>query len=186
MINSALRKILLVVCKIFAVIIFFIIPVNAQISPGDLTSAHAKFEGISNCTKCHVLGKQVQVSKCLDCHTEIKKLMDSNRGYHAGSEVKGKNCWSCHSEHHGRNFRIINFNRDGFDHSKAGFRLTGKHAEIKCDDCHKQEFIQMQEVIARKNTLLGLKETCKSCHEDIHRGSLGNKCSNCHNTTTGN
>jgi hypothetical protein len=184
--NSALRKILPVICKIFAVFIFFTIPLSAQISPGDLTNAHAKYEGISNCTKCHVLGQQVQVSKCLSCHTEIKKLIDSNRGYHASSDVKVKDCWNCHSEHHGRNFRIVNFNRNSFNHSKAGFELTGKHAQIKCNDCHKQEFIQMQEVVARKNTLLGLEETCKSCHEDIHKGSLGDQCSNCHNTSSFN
>lgn len=184
--NSPLRKILPVVCKIFAAFIFFTIPLSAQISPGDLTNAHAKYEGISNCTKCHVLGQQVQVSKCLNCHTEIKRLIDSNRGYHASSEVKGKDCWNCHSEHHGRNFKIVNFNRNSFDHSRAGFILTGKHIQIKCDDCHKQEFIQMTEVIARKNTLLGLKKTCKSCHEDIHKGDLGDQCSKCHNTSSFN
>lgn len=182
--NSTLRKILPLICKIFAVFIFLIASGYAQISPGDLTTAHAKYEGISNCTKCHVIGQQVKVSKCLDCHTEIKKLLDTGRGYHAGSEVKGKDCWSCHSEHHGRNFRIVNFDRNGFDHSGAGFRLTGKHAELKCDACHRQEYIQMPEVIARKNTLLGLKGSCKSCHEDFHRGTLGDQCANCHNTTS--
>jgi nitrate/TMAO reductase-like tetraheme cytochrome c subunit len=184
--NSALRKILPELCKIFAVFLFFITPVFAQISPGDLTTAHAKYEGLSNCTKCHVLGKQVQVSKCLDCHTEIKKLIDENRGYHSSREVKGKDCWDCHSEHHGRNFRIVNFDKDKFDHEKAGFRLTGKHSEIECFDCHKPLFIQIPEAALRKNTLLGLSETCKSCHEDIHKGRLGDQCGSCHNTTSFN
>ncbi len=62
----------------------------AQISPGDLTTAHAKFEGMSNCTKCHVLGEKVQDSKCLDCHTEIKTLIDQHRGYHSSDEVQEK------------------------------------------------------------------------------------------------
>ena len=180
--NSALRKILSAICKIFVVLLFFLNTAYAQISPGDLTSAHSKYEGISNCTKCHVLGKQVQVSKCLDCHSEIKNLIDLDRGYHSGSEVKGKDCWDCHSEHHGRNFRIVNFNKEKFDHNKAGYELTGKHAKINCEDCHKLEFIQIHEVLTRKNTFLGLIPECRSCHEDIHKGSLGDKCSSCHNT----
>jgi len=182
--NSTVRKIFQLICKILVGFTFFLSPLYAQISPGDLTTAHAKYEGISNCTKCHVLGKQVQASKCLDCHTEIKKLIDADRGYHSGSDVKGKNCWDCHSEHHGRNFRIVNFKRDGFDHAKAGYTLTGKHAGLKCDDCHKPAFIRMHEVISRKNSLLGLNQACKDCHEDIHKGAVGDQCQTCHNTSS--
>ena len=166
-------------CSFFIFCYFFKSPDFTR----DLTNAHAKYEGISNCTKCHVLGKQVQISKCLDCHTEIKRLIDENRGYHSSSEVKGKDCWDCHSEHHGRNFKIVNFSSKGFDHSKAGFILTGKHSEIKCEDCHKRQFIQSPEVLLRKNTLLGLSQNCKTCHEDVHKGSLGDNCGSCHNTT---
>ena len=43
----------------------------AQISPGDLSKAHASLEGVSNCTKCHTVGKKVTSEKCLDCHKEI-------------------------------------------------------------------------------------------------------------------
>jgi len=155
--------------------------VYSQISPGDLTNAHAKFEGISNCTKCHVLGEKVNVSKCLDCHTEIKDNISSGRGYHSSSDVKGKNCWSCHSEHNGRNFRIINFNKDKFDHNKSGFQLVGQHAKEKCESCHKQAFIKNSKVKSRKNTYLGLDSKCNSCHEDYHQGTLNSDCSTCHN-----
>ena len=184
--NISIRKVSHTVCKIFALFLLLLSPLYGQISPGDLTNAHAKLEGISNCTKCHELGKQVQASKCLDCHTEIKKLIDENRGYHSSGEVKKKECWDCHSEHHGRTFRIVNFDRGSFDHSKAGFKLTGKHAEVKCNDCHKQEFIQTHEVLSRKNTLLGLSQACKGCHEDVHKGSLGARCDDCHNTASFN
>ncbi len=33
--------------------------VYGQISPGDLSNAHKDLEGMSNCTKCHVLGDKV-------------------------------------------------------------------------------------------------------------------------------
>jgi hypothetical protein len=149
----------------------------AQISPGDLTGFHATLEGISNCTKCHELGEQISNSKCLDCHTEIKSRISSGTGYHSGSEVKGKNCSSCHSEHHGRNFRIINFNPNSFDHKKTGFNLTGKHSNAECKDCHKSEFISDNNLKKRKNTYLGLSTNCISCHEDFHQKV---ECIGCH------
>lgn len=154
----------------------------AQISPGDLTTFHANLEGMSNCTKCHVLGDEVTNHKCLDCHKEIKELQNSSKGYHSSQEVKGKNCWNCHSEHHGRNFRIINFNKDKFDHNKTAFQLTGKHLSEACINCHKQPFIQNNFVKNRKNTFLGLDGKCISCHYDFHQGTLKTECLSCHNT----
>ena len=154
----------------------------AQISPGDLTNAHAYLEGISNCTKCHDLGESVSKGKCLDCHKEIKSLVNAGRGYHSSTEVKGKDCWKCHSEHNGRNFRIINFNEKTFDHEKTGYSLTGKHAKTECDGCHKTDFIIDKELKKRKGTYLGLKADCVGCHEDYHQKTLGGECGNCHNT----
>jgi nitrate/TMAO reductase-like tetraheme cytochrome c subunit len=165
-------------------ILFSYITVPAQISPGDLTNAHAKLEGISNCTKCHVLGEQVNSSKCLDCHKEIKSTISLNKGYHSSSEVKGKECWSCHSEHNGRNFRIINFNPDKFDHDKTSFKLTGAHSKSNCSDCHQSKFITSSELKKRTGTYLGLNTNCISCHEDTHQGTLGSECSSCHGTET--
>jgi nitrate/TMAO reductase-like tetraheme cytochrome c subunit len=137
---------------------------------------------MSNCTKCHELGEQVYNSKCLDCHSEIKSLINSSSGYHASLEVRGKNCWSCHSEHHGRNFRIINFNSNSFNHNNTGYKLTGKHSRAECSDCHKSEFIIDNDLKKRKGTYLGLNENCFSCHEDYHRKSLGDNCTACHST----
>ncbi len=168
--------------KIFLLMIISSLNVHAQISPGDLTSFHSNLEGLSNCTKCHELGKQVFSSKCLDCHREIKTLISKNKGYHSSQDVKSKECWSCHSEHHGRNFRIINFSKENFNHSKAGFILTGSHQKIKCEDCHQPKFISDSKLRKRKNTYLGLSTDCLSCHEDYHQGNLGNNCENCHNT----
>jgi len=163
-------------------ILFFSISVFPQISPGDLTTYHSKLEGISNCTKCHVLGKQINNSKCLDCHDEIREMINSGRGYHSSVNVKGKNCWSCHSEHHGRNFKIINFNKDKFDHKKALFELTGKHSKTQCINCHQQKYTRYTASKSRNNSYLGLDMKCISCHEDFHQSTLSNECNNCHNT----
>lgn len=154
----------------------------AQISPGDLTKAHADLEGMSNCTKCHEIGEKVLSSKCLDCHSEIKTLINSGKGFHSSAEVKKKECANCHNEHHGRNFRIINFNQDGFDHSKTGFKLTGAHSSKDCKDCHQSKFISSNKLKSKNKTFLGLSEQCSACHEDFHQGTLGKDCSGCHST----
>ncbi|MDA3929183.1 MAG: hypothetical protein PF541_09500 [Prolixibacteraceae bacterium] len=152
-----------------------------QISPGDLTSAHANLEGMSKCVNCHVLRENVTDEKCLDCHTEIKSLVNANSGYHVSVEVENKQCFECHNEHHGRNFQIIRFEKDSFDHQLTGYQLDGKHAEVECIDCHKNEFIK--EKISQKTqgeSYLGLQQECLSCHTDYHQESLGANCFECH------
>ena len=161
---------------------FFSVRMIAQISPGDLSKAHADLEGISNCTECHEIGEKVLSSKCLDCHKEIKSLVNSNRGYHSYAEVKKRECASCHNEHHGRNFRIVNFNENDFDHNKTGFKLTGAHYKKDCKDCHQSKFISDSKLKKKSKTHLGLDQKCVSCHEDNHQKTLGDDCGSCHNS----
>lgn len=152
-----------------------------QLSPGDLVQAHAHLEGLSNCTKCHTLGDKVSNAKCLDCHKEIKIRVDNRKGYHASSAVYSKNCTECHSDHHGRNFEIIRFDKNKFDHRLTGYKLEGKHAVQTCADCHKPANVQDPELKKKKNTYLGLSTACLSCHEDYHQKTMSLKCENCHN-----
>jgi len=154
----------------------------AQISPGELSQSHAKWDGLKNCTNCHTLGEGLSNNKCLDCHKEIKTRIDNNRGYHSSNEVKGKECWTCHSEHNGRNFNLIKFNTKSFNHSKTGYDLTGKHKEIECKDCHNKKFIFDKELSKKASTFLGLNKNCVNCHEDVHKNSAGTNCESCHNT----
>lgn len=153
---------------------------NAQLSPGKLSKAHAELEGISNCTQCHTLGKQITNQKCLECHKEISSLIDEQRGYHASEEVQGESCAKCHSEHHGLKFDATKFDEEGFDHLLTGYELEGQHAVIECLDCHKPEFIVSPEIRKLENTFLGMEQQCVSCHEDFHQETLSNECINCH------
>ncbi len=161
--------------------IFFSINSFAQISPGELTTAHSKLEGLSNCTKCHEVGKKVAVAKCLACHKEIRELIDLNRGYHSSAEVKSKDCFSCHNEHHGRNFKIIRFDTLKFDHRDTRFELVGKHNTLSCKSCHKQEFIKVKKSQKSSGSYLDLGTTCLTCHADYHQQTLSSNCINCHN-----
>ena len=155
----------------------------AQISPGDLTTAHESLEGISNCTKCHILGEKVDNKRCLDCHTEISNLIKSNRGYHSSSEVKNEDCFKCHGEHFGRDFTLIRFDKNKFEHGLTIFPLEGKHKEAKCESCHQSKFINSEELKSKRSTYLGLETNCESCHEDYHLGSFKNReCKSCHNS----
>ena len=151
-----------------------------QISPGDLTNAHAHLEGLTNCTKCHVLGEKETTSKCLECHKEIQSLINQNRGYHSSVEVKGNECADCHGEHYGRDFEIIYFEEDYFEHELSGYLLEGKHAEIECVDCHKTELIKNNISQKKGDTYLGLGTECLSCHPDFHQNTLSSDCISCH------
>lgn len=152
----------------------------AQLSPGDLAQGHAELEGITNCTKCHDLGKSVSSAKCLDCHSEIQSLIDQRKGYHASREVKSKECFDCHSDHHGRKFDMVRFDEDNFNHDLTGYELEGQHGVIDCRACHTPDYIKDREIRQRKDTFLGLSQECLACHDDYHQGTLPNDCRSCH------
>lgn len=169
--------------KILACLFFtFNLMVKAQISPGELTKAHSNLEGMSNCTKCHELGESATNDKCLSCHSEIKQLIFSGKGFHAAKGVKNKNCFECHSEHNGRNFKIVNFDSKSFDHNKTGYELTGAHSAIDCNACHQLKFISSYISKKKSGSYLGLSSECETCHEDIHQSSAKKDCSSCHTT----
>ncbi|MEI7895695.1 MAG: cytochrome C [bacterium] len=164
----------------FLLVVLFSRSGFGQISPGELSKAHTSLEGITNCTKCHILGKKVSNQKCLECHTELKARTDLQKGYHSSSDVKGKECVSCHSDHHGLNFQIIRFDKDKFNHDLTGFKLTGAHAKKKCIDCHKREHISDQKIKKKTFTYLGLNPACLTCHTDYHQQTLSANCAECH------
>ena len=155
-------------------------PAFAQISPGELAKVHSHLEGMSNCTKCHILGKKVSNQKCLDCHTELKNQVLLKKGYHSSAETRDKECVTCHSDHHGLNFQIIRFAREKFNHSLTGYNLSVPHAKKQCIDCHKAEFIKDPNIRKKKFTYLGLNTSCLSCHADYHQQTLPATCTDCH------
>jgi hypothetical protein len=154
----------------------------AQLSPGDLSTAHAKLEGMSNCTQCHDLGDKVSNNKCLACHKEIKSRVDKRTGYHSSKDVKGKDCSTCHSEHHGRSFDLVRFDEKKFNHTLAGYELTGAHKKIDCRECHKPDYVGDVNLKKKKDTFLGLSQKCLDCHTDYHQKTLANDCAKCHTT----
>ncbi|AFK05673.1 cytochrome c family protein (plasmid) [Emticicia oligotrophica DSM 17448] len=155
----------------------------AQLSPGKLSKAHAKLEGISNCTQCHSIGDKVSNQKCLACHKELNVRVAANKGFHVSAAIKGKECIVCHSEHHELNFDMIRFDKKTFNHKQTGFELKGAHKTkiVNCNECHKSENIVVASLKSKPKTFLGLDTKCLSCHEDYHKKTLSSDCASCHN-----
>ncbi|MFQ6044669.1 MAG: hypothetical protein ACE5PV_27765, partial [Candidatus Poribacteria bacterium] len=150
--------------------------------PGELAKEHAEYE--DDCEKCHVAWKGVKDERCLECHEEIKKQIDSKKGLHF-TKFKGT-CASCHPDHKGRDFKMIDFDESKFQHEETGYELISKHARLKCKQCHASEGKQKIEPQPKIGRYIGLQTDCLFCHqkddegEKGHRGQLGDGCDKCH------
>lgn len=108
------------------------------------------------CEDCHSGNKfENKLSKeCFSCHQKDDK--------HDGTN--GKQCADCH--------KVTQWKDVTFDHARDGnFALNGAHADLKCQDCHKQPAREVK-----------LPTDCFGCHEadDPHAGQLGKSCESCH------
>lgn len=159
---------------------------DAQVSPGPLAKAHRQLEGTLKCTQCHGPGKDAMPARCAACHKDVGWLAARSRGYHGSAAVKAKTCASCHPDHAGLEFQLVKWPEgaaDRFDHRRAGWALEGSHRKIECEKCHVAQYrVSPAAALAPggKSRWTGLEQTCTSCHEDIHRGALGDKCTSCH------
>ncbi len=162
-------------------ILLFASSATAQISPGPLSRAHQSLNGTTNCTACHRLGAGQANFKCLDCHAEIATRLVNRTGLHATYHLtpgSSKECVSCHSEHNGENFSIVKWDPKTFDHKQTGYILEGKHAGLACEKCHSADKVSASdrttiEVKDLNRTFLGISPACVTCHQDEHRGRLG-------------
>jgi len=161
------------------------------ISPGKLSSAHAKIEGIRNCTQCHELRKAgISEALCLKCHAPLAERMDAGEGFHG--TLPNRACATCHKEHLGADFDLVRLDTARFDHALTGYALEGRHAETGCRSCHTPDHVADPKVRAAKTdqgaldrTFLGLPSGCSSCHESDspHDTQFARRgCTDCHDT----
>lgn len=110
------------------------------------------------------------IAKCAACHTrppaELKlgtECIACHRKDDAHKGAMGTACANCHSENAWKETK--------FDHSKTRFPLLGRHALTECSGCHRQP-----------NVFRGAPTECVACHKskDVHAGTLGNDCKDCH------
>ena len=119
---------------------------------------------------------------CADCHTETLARFDvatcdtchrqADASYMQAHVADfGAACLGCHDG-------VDRYSRQGFDHNRLTFPLTGKHSEAPCSGCH-----------INASTVADLQATpteCVACHQkdDAHKGQFGTDCAACHVTDT--
>ncbi len=135
-----------------------------------LRGAHQK---ITDCRKCHNPNNMnnplpLQQAKkdlsrtylglsttCTPCHEDI----------HQG-QFEPRSCETCHTQDRWKP-------ASKFDHSKTRFQLRGKHASVRCSQCHPRRKGVVQ--------FSGIQfHHCTDCHTDPHQGQLDSQCIQCH------
>ncbi len=142
--------------------------IESVLRPGELVQSHAKWE--EECSKCHVrFDRAAQDRLCMDCHKEVGQDMRDRSGFHG--RQKPQACRTCHTDHKGRAARIALLDKPKFDHAQTDYALRGKHAKVECEKCHEP-----------KKKYRQASSDCNACHkkDDVHKGSLGVKCTDCH------
>jgi hypothetical protein len=110
------------------------------------------------CKECHKDPASFKGAplECIACHRKD----DTHKGRYDAQ------CGTCHTA---ARWRDILFRHD----RDTKYRLTGRHATTKCDDCHAGNVYRDK-----------LSTVCYACHEkdDKHRDQLGRQCDQCHTT----
>ncbi len=82
------------------------------------------------------------------------------------SITEGLDCGNCHTP---ASWKMMGGKSgEGFDHSRTGFPLTGRHEPAACNQCHSGE---------RRVT-----RECGACHENPHQKRLSGRCDSCHSS----
>ncbi len=136
-----------------------------------LTGRHEKVE----CLKCHAAPpfvkerdakgqplpewKPLPHADCVSCHK------DPHQGRFKGA------CAKCHGT---TDWKVMN--RGGFDHDQTRYPLRGRHASLRCEQCHDPK------VPGSQKPKFAL---CTDCHRDAHAGTAKRSgqvvdCASCH------
>ena len=148
--------------------------IEGVLSPGTLSQAHAKAE--DTCDNCHTPFKKTgQDERCVGCHDhqDIGRDLAEKKGFHG--KIKNRDaCRTCHTEHKGREAKIVVLDEKKFDHEGTNYPLKDSHLKVECAKCH-----------VAKVKFRDAKKLCYDCHKkdddkNGHKGSLGEKCGDCH------
>lgn len=119
-----------------------------------LRNAHAA-QAVT-CEACHKNVKSFRDTPmlCISCHKKDDK--------HEGQI--GSQCENCHTD---KDWKV-----ERFDHNRARFALTGRHALVVCKNCHETSRFR------------DARRDCVGCHvkDDKHKRVYGTQCESCHNT----
>ncbi len=165
---------------------------NQRTSPGPLHPSHiqlVRLQGTAGCKACHGEQNVQMAGACEVCHQDIKRQRDQVVGVHGLlKRTQAENCASCHTDHTGSKVPLVSdrsflaavaTDLKSFNHSSTmKFALTGRHAALKCVQCHLNA--NAPSLAEGQKRFLGLSQACATCHKDIHEGSFGQNCDACH------
>lgn len=137
-----------------------------------LTGRHEKIE----CAACHKretgsfpakVGTAVRfkglAATCAGCHQDV----------HLGQIAKA--CDACHAT---TSFKLLRYKHQSLSLVASGF-FSGRHAMPTCQACHRTTTADFP---SGRGTAIqfNVDTRCVTCHTDVHRGSLGSSCIECH------
>ncbi len=110
--------------------------------------------------------------RCADCHGDV------HRGQFA-ARISEADCAACHNP--------LAWKPISVDHEKTRFPLTGRHAQVRCEGCHRSVTAEGAAASAgTPNTFVRYRpvphDACVDCHTDPHRNRYGTDCTRCHST----
>jgi len=147
-----------------------ILSVDKKVFPHDKTAFGLRGKHLKiSCEKCHkAKAEQVISSYCgldISCYSCHKKTPHPR--------VIDKRCGVCHTESSWKDVGKVQ-NLPELSHKGFNFALAGKHKEVKCPKCHKNnKFSKMS------------YKLCSDCHKDPHKGQFKKRpCEVCHDTNS--
>lgn len=116
----------------------------------------------SNVSRTSILGTK-SFADCAPCHTSKHP-----------AKFSSQTCSSCHVPTGWREVQEARFN-----HDLTNFKLRGKHAQVKCQQCHRAD-----PKAPGGRVLKMAYDRCTDCHQDHHQGEFlskyNNDCAKCH------
>lgn len=110
------------------------------------------------CSSCHINNQFEKLdTQCQSCHLSKEP--------HLG--IFGGKCVNCHTTGEWKSKHYDHFKETGYELKDSHLEILGKN--VKCIDCHSE----------KKNP----ETKCIGCHQvnDVHQGSNGAECQDCHN-----
>ena len=131
-----------------------------------LTGMHATLD----CTACHLGGKyQGTPAACVGCHlSDFQKASNPN---HVALALP-QTCQTCHT--------TASWSPATFNHDSVGFPLTGGHANLQCDQCHKAGNFSLTTTACVSCHLKDYNNTNNPNHVKV---GIPQQCELCHGTS---
>jgi hypothetical protein len=157
------------------------------------TVASVRFaaSGFSHAKASFALTGKHETTGCEKCHVRETAAFPAGRGIAVRYAPIATACRSCHADvHFGQvttacetchvtsSFHVARYRHQSNALIASGF-FAGRHAPVPCQSCHRAATGRFP---AGPGTAVqfAVSTDCVACHQDVHFGSLGPRCGDCH------